>query len=237
LVEIIAKKRTKKKMEYNTQQPHLVIPEYGRNIQRMIEYCCTIPEREERNICARAIISVMGQLNPYFKDGEDVRHKLWDHIFIISDFKLDVDSPYPLPSRETFQTKPERVNYPGGNIKYKQYGKTVSDLIEKAKAFNEGDEKEELKRLIAMFMKRAYYSMNKENATDPMILKHLSELSKGELEYVLEDGESLNVGSSGGNNGGKYFNKHKHKSNNGGGHKSNNFKNNNNNKNRGFKRR
>jgi hypothetical protein len=224
-------------LDYNTQQPHLVTPEYGRNIQRMIEYCCTIKEREERNVCSRAIISVMGQLNPYFKDGEDVRHKLWDHLFIISDFRLDVDSPYPLPSRETFQTKPEKVNYPSGNIRYKQYGKTVGDLIEKAKAYQEGDEKEELKRLIAMFMKRAYFTMNKENAVDGMILKHLSELSKGELEYVLDDGESLNIGST---STGKYFNKHKqHKSNNNnGGHRSNNFKNNNNNnKNRNFKKR
>jgi Domain of unknown function (DUF4290) len=221
-------------LDYNTQQPHLVIPEYGRNIQRMIEYCCTIQEREERNVCARAIISVMGQLNPYFKDGEDVRHKLWDHLFIISDFRLDVDSPYPLPSRETFQTKPEKVNYPSGNIRYKQYGKTVGDLIEKAKTYQEGDEKEELKRLIAMFMKRAYFTMNKENAVDGMILKHLSELSKGELEYVLDNGESLNIGST---STGKYFNKNKHKSNsNNGSHKSNNFKNNNN-KNRNFKRR
>jgi hypothetical protein len=219
-------------LDYNTQQPHLVIPEYGRNIQRMIEYCCTIADREERNICARAIISVMGQLNPYFKDGEDVRHKLWDHLFIISDFHLDVDSPYPLPSRETFQTKPEKVNYPVGNIKYKQYGKTVDDLIEKAKAYADGDEKEELKRLIAMFMKRAYYTMTKENASDAMILKHLSELSNGQLEYTLEEGESLNVGSSSG--GSKHY-KNKHKSNNGSNnHRNNNFKNN---KNRNFKRR
>jgi hypothetical protein len=227
-------------LDYNTQQPHLVIPEYGRNIQRMIEYCCTIKEREERNICARAIISVMGQLNPYFKDGEDVRHKLWDHLFIISDFKLDVDSPYPLPSRETFQTKPEKVNYPSGNIRYKQYGKTVNDLIAKAKAYSEGDEKEELKRLIAMFMKRAYFTMNKENAVDGMILKHLSELSNGDLEYVLDDGQSLNIGSNStigsSSSSGKYFNKHKHKNNSGGsGHRSNNFKSNN--KNRNFKKR
>ncbi len=233
-------------LDYNTQQPHLVIPEYGRNIQRMIEYCCTIKEREERNICARAIISVMGQLNPYFKDGEDVRHKLWDHLFIISDFKLDVDSPYPLPSRETFQTKPERINYPSGNIRYKQYGKTVNDLILKAKALAEGDEKEELKRLIAMFMKRAYFTMNKENAVDGMILKHLSELSNGDLEYVLDEGQSLNIGSNSNNavsssgsisSSGKYFNKHKHKNNgSSSGHRSNGFKSNNN-KNRNFKKR
>ncbi len=228
-------------LDYNTQQPHLVIPEYGRNIQRMIEYCCTIKEREERNVCARAIISVMGQLNPYFKDGEDVRHKLWDHLFIISDFKLDVDSPYPLPSRETFQTKPEKINYPSGNIRYKQYGKTVNDIIEKAKVFEEGDEKEELKRLIAMFMKRAYFTMNKENAVDGMILKHFSELSNGDLEYVLDDGQSLNIGSNNApsSSSGKYFNKHKHKSNSGSSsHRSTNFKSNNsNNKNRNFKKR
>ena len=112
-------------MDYNTSLPHMIIPEYGRNIQKMIDFAVSVEDREERNKVAQAIINVMGQLNPHLRDVTDFKHKLWDHIFIISDFKLDVDSPYPKPTRETFQTKPERVMYPSNDIRYKHYGKTV----------------------------------------------------------------------------------------------------------------
>src|SRR3989344_2630863 len=141
-------------MDYNTQLPRMIIPEYGRNIQNMINHCVTIEDREERNRCAKAIIQVMGQLNPHLRDIADFTHKLWDHLFIISDFKLDVDSPYPLPSPEKLDTKPELVAYPHGKIKYKHYGKIIEDIIVKAKAYPEGPEKEELKRTIANSMKK-----------------------------------------------------------------------------------
>ena len=120
-------------MEYNTSLPKMIIPEYGRNIQKMIDFAMTVKDREERNRVARAIIDVMGQLNPHLRDVTDFKHKLWDHIFIISDFKLDVDSPYPLPTAETFQTKPDRVLYPSNDIRYKHYGKTVERIIAKGK--------------------------------------------------------------------------------------------------------
>src|ERR1700745_1309827 len=135
-------------MEYNTQKEHMIIPEYGRNIQSMINYAITLKDRDERNLCAKAIIQVMGQLNPHLRDVADFTHKLWDHLFIISEFKLDVDSPYPRPTPETFKEKPARLTYPSGKIKFKHYGKTIEAIIKKAKVLKDGPEKDELTRLI-----------------------------------------------------------------------------------------
>jgi hypothetical protein len=172
-------------MDYNTQLPHLILPEYGRNIHRMVEYCLSLTDRTERNRCANAIILVMGQLNPHLRDVADFNHKLWDHLFIISKFKLDVDSPYPLPSSETFETKPQKVNYPSGNIKYKHYGKIMEEIIEKAVEFEEGPEKEELKRTIANHLKKSHINWAKDAVPDEVILGHLKELSHGKLK--IED--------------------------------------------------
>jgi Domain of unknown function (DUF4290) len=176
-------------MEYNTSLPHMIIPEYGRNIQKMIDFAISVEDREERNRVAQAIINVMGQLNPHLRDVTDFKHKLWDHIFVISDFKLDVDSPYPKPTRETFQTKPERVLYPSNDIRYKHYGKTVERIIEKAKEYAEGDEKNALTEQIANLMKRSYLTWNRDSVNDEVILKQLTELSKGQLK--LADPSSL----------------------------------------------
>jgi len=169
-------------MDYNTSLAHLVLPEYGRNIQRMVEYAISVKDREERNKVAQAIIVVMGQLNPHLRDVADFKHKLWDHLFIISDFKLDVDSPYPKPTRETFITKPDRIAYPSGKIKYKPYGKVVEAIIQKAKDFPEGEEKNYLIELIANLLKRSYLTWNRDSVNDEVILNHLEELSDGELK-------------------------------------------------------
>lgn len=171
-------------MDYNTSLPHLIIPEYGRNIQKMIDYAISVENRDERNKVAQAIIHVMGQLNPHLRDVTDFKHKLWDHIFVISDFKLDVDSPYPKPTRETFQTKPERVAYPSNDIRYKHYGKTTERIIEKAKEYPDGDEKNALVEQIANLMKRSYLTWNRDSVDDVVILKHLEELSKGQLKMA-----------------------------------------------------
>jgi len=171
-------------MEYNTDLPHLIISEYGRNIQKMIDFAVTVENREERNRVAQAIINVMGQLNPHLRDVTDFKHKLWDHIFIISDFKLDVDSPYPQPTRETFQTRPETVPYPADAIRYKHYGKTVEALITKAKEYQDGDEKNALVEQIANLMKRSYLTWNRDSVNDEVILDQLNELSKGQLKLV-----------------------------------------------------
>lgn len=176
-------------MEYNTSLPHMIIPEYGRHIHKMIDHAVTIEDKEERNKIAGAIITVMGQLNPHLRDVTDFKHKLWDHLFIMSDFKLDVDSPYPLPTRETFQTKPDRVPYPGKKIRFKHYGRTAQDLIEKAKEYEDGEEKDVLVEQIANLMKRSYLNWNRDSVDDEVILKQLNELSEGKLK--LADGVSL----------------------------------------------
>ena len=169
-------------MTYNTQLPHLIISEYGRNVQSMVEHCCTIEARDERNRCARSIIQVMGQLNPHLRDVPDFAHKLWDHLFVISKFNLDVDSPYPKPSPETFDTKPKNVPYPKGKIKYRHYGKIIEDIIAKAKDYKEGEEKEVLTRTIATQLKKSYLNWNKDTVLDEVIFKHLAELSGGALK-------------------------------------------------------
>lgn len=168
-------------MEYNTQLPKLEIPEYGRNIQVMIDHCITIEDREERNKCARAIIQIMGQLNPHLRDIADFTHKLWDHLFLISKFQLDVDSPYPRPNAETFTTKPKIVPYPATKIRYKHYGKTIERIIDVAKTYEEGAEKKELSRLIANHLKKSYVNWNKDSVTDDVIFKQFKEMTNNEL--------------------------------------------------------
>ena len=160
----------------------MVIPEYGRNIQKMIDYAISTDDKEERNKIARAIINVMGQLNPHLRDVTDFKHKLWDHLFIISDFKLDVDSPYPKPTRDTFISKPELLKYPSNDIRYKHYGKTIERIIEKAKELEEGEMKNALIETIANHLKKSYLNWNRDSVNDEVILQHLKELSKGELK-------------------------------------------------------
>jgi hypothetical protein len=159
----------------------------------------------------------MGQLNPLLRDQTDFNHKLWDHLFIISEFKLDVDSPYPLPNAESFKEKPKRLDYPKGRIKYKHYGKTIEDIIKKARELPEGAEKSELTRQIANHLKKSYFNWNKDTITDDIILKNLADLSAGELKVdgsmQLSSHQELR-GSSNTNNNKKFFhknNKHKNK--------------------------
>jgi len=168
--------------DYNTRRPDMVIPEYGRNIQKMVEHALTIKERDERNTVAKAIISVMGQLNPHFRDIADFKHKLWDHLFIISDFKLDVDSPYPIPDRETIFEKPEKMDYPSKKIRFKHYGKSIENLIQVAITYKDGDEKKALLSTIANLMKRNYLSFNRDSIDDRLIFSDIKRLSNNQLE-------------------------------------------------------
>lgn len=169
-------------LEYNTVRPHLRLTEYGRNIQKMINHAIEEEDREKRNIIARAIIAVMGQLNPHLRDVHDFTHKLWDHLFIISDFKLDVDSPYPKPSKETLTETPEKINYPRKDIKYLHYGKNIELMISKAIKMENGSEKDALIEVIANLMKKFYVNFNRENVTDEIIFEQLEKLSKGEIK-------------------------------------------------------
>jgi hypothetical protein len=201
-------------MEYNTQLDRLIIPEYGRNIQGMIEYCCTIESKDERNLCARAIIQVMGQLNPPLRDVADFNHKLWDHLFIISQFKLDVDSPYAMPNADSFKEKPKILEYPKGRIRYKHYGKTIEEIIKKAKEYPTGGEKNDLTRQIANHLKKSYYNWNKDSITDEVIFKNLAELSGGELKVEGNQSLSSHQDLKSGTSAKKFFHKNnKHKNN------------------------
>lgn len=179
---LMNKHNVKMELEYNTARPHLKLTEYGRNIQKMIDHAIQEEDREKRNIIARAIISVMGQLNPHLRDITDFTHKLWDHLFIISDFKLDVDSPYPRPSKETLTETPEKINYPRKDIKYLHYGKNIELMINKAVSMPEGAEKNALVEVIANLMKKFYVNFNRENVSDEIIFEQLEKLSKGNIK-------------------------------------------------------
>lgn len=168
-------------MDYNTSRGKLIIPEYGRNIQKMIDYTVTIEDKEERNKAARALISIMSQINPNIRDASDYQRTLWDHMYIISQFKLVVDSPYPPPSQEELTKKPDKIAYSDKNIRYRHYGKNVERIINKALTFEEGEEKEALIKTIANHLKKSYLNWNRESVSDETILKQLSTLSGGKL--------------------------------------------------------
>jgi hypothetical protein len=148
----------------------------------MIDQTCEISEKEERNTMARYIISVMGQLNPHLRDVSDFKHKLWDHLFIMSNFRLDVDSPYPIPSRESFQTKPERIPYPNTNIRFRHYGKIIEKVIEEANKVEEGPVREALIGAIAYNLKKSYLTWNRDSVQDDQIFKDMNTLSGGLLQ-------------------------------------------------------
>ena len=180
-------------LEYNAERSHLIIPEYGRHLQKLIDQATVIEDREERNKAAKYIIQVMGSLNPHLRDVLDFQHKLWDQIFIMSDFKLDVDSPYPIPTREVINLKPERLAYPQKNPKYRFYGNNIKYMIDVANSWEEGEMKNALVKVIANHMKKSYLSWNKDTVTDVVIFEHLYELSGGKLNLLQSTEELLNT--------------------------------------------
>ncbi len=169
-------------LTYNSQLKKLALPEYGRNIQQMVDYCCTIEDREERNKCAYSIINTMSNLFPQLNQEADFRHKLWDHLAIMSDFKLDVDYPYEVVKPENLETKPQPVGYKLESIKMRHYGKIVDQMIQRACEYPEGDEKEALVMLIANHMKKLIYQINNEDVEDAKIFKDLEFFSKGQIK-------------------------------------------------------
>lgn len=169
-------------LEYNTERPQMHIPEYGRNVQKMVDYAVSLADKEERNKVAQAIIKVMGELNPHLRDVEEYKPKLWTHLFIMSDFQLDVDSPYPKPEREKLAEKPGRVAYPQSRIKVGHYGKTVEKMIDKAVEMEAGEERTALEKYIASLMKRFHLTFNSDSVEDEVILSQLSKLSDGKIQ-------------------------------------------------------
>ena len=168
-------------MEYNSGRPKMIIPEYGRHIQKMINHATSIENNDERNHCARSIIKVMGELNPHLRDVADFNHKLWDHLFIMSNFQLEVDSPYDKPSPEKLNEKPKPMGYPEASVKYRHYGRIVRQLIMKAIEFEDGKEKDALVSSIANLMKKTYITWNSDSVTDDIITKDLRILSDDKL--------------------------------------------------------
>ncbi|MEO5570185.1 MAG: DUF4290 domain-containing protein [Bacteroidia bacterium] len=168
-------------MEYNSGRSLLIISEYGRNIQKMVEHACTIDDRDDRNNAAQVIVTVMGALNPHLRDITDFRHKLWDHLFVISDFKLDVDSPYPKLTAQTLKVRPKKVTYPSKKIRFKHYGKTMELMIIELLKMDDGPEKNQLTITLANFMKFQYLNWNRDTVDDHLVFEHLRELSKGTI--------------------------------------------------------
>jgi hypothetical protein len=157
--------------------------EYGRHIQKMVEYLLTIEDKEERQRNAYAVIELMGFLNPHLKNVEDFRHKLWDHLFLISDFTLDVESPYPIPTRETLKAKPERLRYPKRYPKFNHLGKNIEVVIDKALKEENPEKKQGFANAVAYYMKLTYSNWHKELVHDDNIQTELSAMTKGELEF------------------------------------------------------
>lgn len=168
--------------DYNSTRNKLILSEYGRNVQNMVKYIVALPTKEERNRYAQVVIDLMGFLNPHLRDVADFKHKLWDHLHIISDYQIDVDSPYPKPTPDSIHIKPSPLNYPHQRIRYKHYGKTIELMIEKAKSIEEPERKKHMVQAIANFMKMAYVQWNKDSVADESIIADLYAMSGGQLK-------------------------------------------------------
>ena len=168
-------------LEYNSERSKLIIPEYGRHLQKMVEYTVAIEDDKERNKVAKSIIAIMGNMNPHLRDVPDFQHKLWDQLFIISDFKLDVESPFPKPTRELLEAHPTPMGYPQNFPKYRFYGNNIKRMIDEAVKMEDGQLKEALVLAIANHMKKSYLNWNRETVDDDVIFDHLKELSGGTI--------------------------------------------------------
>ena len=182
-------------LEYNTEREHLIIPEYGRHIQKMINYAKTRETKEERNKLAKAIIAVMGNLQPHLRDVPDFQHKLWDQLFIMSNFELDADSPYEKPSKELLEERPDPLKYPQNHPKYRFYGNNIKTMIDAACAWEDGEMKDALTYTIANHMKKCFLNWNKDTVEDSVIFDHLYELSDGKID-LKDSKEDLSDSSS-----------------------------------------
>lgn len=192
-------------LQYNTKRKPLIIPEYGRHIHLMIDQIKEVKSREERNKMAKAVIGIMGNLNPHLRDVPDFQHKLWDQLFIMSDFKLDVDFPFEKPEEEVLKARPDRIAYPVSKQKYRFYGNNISEMIKVARGWDEGEMKDALVFTIANHMKKCFLNWNKDTVEDSLIFDHLKELSGDELKVneellpLTESSEFLKARSKHGN--------------------------------------
>ena len=194
-------------LEYNTEREHLIIPEYGRHLQKMINHAKSVKDKDERNNLAKAIIAVMGNMQPHLRDVPDFQHKLWDQLFIMSNFELDVDSPYERPTKEVFEERHEPLKYPQNFPKYRFYGNNIKTMIDVANTWEESELKEALVYTIANHMKKCFLNWNKDTVEDEVIYDHLYELSGGKINLKNTD-EDLSDASSLMRSKGKHTKKH-----------------------------
>jgi len=168
-------------MDYNSTREKLLLPEYGRNVQMMVDYAMKIEDRDERNKAAKTIISIMGNMYPHLRDVSDFRHKLWDHLAIMTDFKFDIDSPYELPTKEKLAEKPEVLPYNNHRIRFRHYGKIIESMVQKAIEIEDEKEQKALILMIANHMKKSFTNWNKDGVADDKIFKDIVDLSRGQL--------------------------------------------------------
>ena len=184
-------------MEYNTQRKKMELPEYGRSIQNMVDHALTIEDREERQRCANTIVNIMGGMFPHLRDVPDFKHKLWDHLAIMSDFKLDIDYPFEIVKKEDLVVKPEQLAYPNADFRYRHYGRFLEGMVKKAVGIEDEEEKKQLINLLAIQMKKDLNNWNKEGIEDQKIVDDLREYSNGAIDLKVED---LRLGDSRYNN-------------------------------------
>ena len=182
-------------LEYNTERELLIIPEYGRDLQKMINHAKTVEDKDERNKVAKSIIAVMGNLQPHLRDVPDFQHKLWDQLFIMSNFELDVESPYDKPEREVIYARPEPLKYPQNHPKYRFYGNNIKTMIDVAITWEDGDLKDALIYTIANHMKKCFLNWNKDTVEDDVIYDHLYELSGGKINLKNTDEDLTDANS------------------------------------------
>jgi hypothetical protein len=170
--------------DYNTQRKRMALPEYGRNVQKMVDHIKTIEDRDERNRAAKTIIQIMGNLNTHLRDVGDFKHKLWDHLSLIANFELDIDSPYPVPEPSKFVEKPKQVPYNQGGIRFLHYGRIIELMIDAASEMEDGEEKVYLTTLIVNQMKKSYITWNRGQVADEVIIENMKLLSRGKLKMT-----------------------------------------------------
>ena len=174
-------------MEYNTQRKKMELPEYGRSVQNMVDHALTIEDRAERQRCANTIINIMGSMFPHLRDVPDFKHKLWDHLAIMSDFKLDIDYPFDIVKKEDLVVKPERLEYPNEAIRYRHYGRLLEKMIKKAVEVEDENEKKRLVRLLAIQMRKSLNNWNKDGMEEQKIANDFREYTGGALDLTVED--------------------------------------------------
>lgn len=178
---------------YNTQQNDLILKEYGRNVQKLVDHIITIEDKDKRNKYAQILVELMRQIHPNMRDNQDYSNKLWDDLYILSGFNLEVDAPYPMPEKDSLGKKPKRVAYNTNELHYKHYGRNVELLIEKAIAMENPDDKFNAIIYIGRLMKSFYGTWNKENVDDAVIVEHLREMSDNKLTITLEKVKAENL--------------------------------------------